>query len=154
MDTIWSPENFQVWNLRLPHPRLPHPRLPHPRLPKGEQAHPLHLIISFLKPFLPNSLKNLPYLDYKMGHSQSLFLYFRLFNTVDSKQMFNISFCEWLDSNHRPLLLEATALPTEPQSLPNALNGVPMVCTEKSAEMWRPPINTEFTTLTNIVRWQ
>ena len=26
--------------------------------------------------------------------------------------------CQWLDSNRRPLVLEATALPTEPQPLP------------------------------------
>ena len=32
--------------------------------------------------------------------------------------MFNIKCCRWLDSNHRPLELEATALPTEPQPLP------------------------------------
>ena len=42
-----------------------------------------------------------------MGHSQPLFLYFCLFNTVDSK-MFNINFCQWWDSNHGPLDLEAT----------------------------------------------
>ena len=30
--------------------------------------------------------------------------------------MFN-KFCRWLDSNHRPLELEATSLPTEPQPL-------------------------------------
>ena len=53
----------------------------------------------------------------KMGHSQPLFLYFRLFNTVDSK-MFNINFSQCRDSNCRPLDLEATALPTEPQPLP------------------------------------
>ena len=40
--------------------------------------------------------------------------------TVDSKQMFNINkFCQWLDSNRGPLVSEATALPTEPQPLPN-----------------------------------
>ena len=33
--------------------------------------------------------------------------------------MFNINFCQWLDSNCGPLELEATALPTEPQPLPN-----------------------------------
>ena len=43
----------------------------------------------------------------KMGHSQPLFLYFRLFNTVESK-MVNINFCRWLDSNCRPLKLEAS----------------------------------------------
>ena len=33
--------------------------------------------------------------------------------------MFNINVCWWLDSNSRPLELEATVLPTEPQPLPN-----------------------------------
>ena len=32
--------------------------------------------------------------------------------------MFNINFCRWLDSNHGPLESEVTALPTEPQPLP------------------------------------
>ena len=32
--------------------------------------------------------------------------------------MFNVKFCWWLDLNHRPLVTEATALPTEPQPLP------------------------------------
>ena len=45
------------------------------------------------------------------------FLYFFLFNTVDSKQMFN-KFCQWLDSNRGPLVWEVTALPTKPQPLP------------------------------------
>ena len=53
-----------------------------------------------------------------MAHSLPFFLYFRLFNTVESKQMFN-KFCQWLVSNLRPLVFEATALPTEPQPLPN-----------------------------------
>ena len=35
--------------------------------------------------------------------------------------MFN-KFCRWLDSNRGPLVLEARALPTEPQPLPNMLN--------------------------------
>ena len=30
----------------------------------------------------------------------------------------NINFCRWLDSNRRPLVVEATALPTQPQPLP------------------------------------
>ena len=54
--------------------------------------------------------------------SFSLFSSFQF--TVDSKQMFNINinFCRRLDSNRRPLVLEATALPTEPQPQPkNAL---------------------------------
>ena len=53
----------------------------------------------------------------KMGHSRPLF-YFRLSITVDSKQMFHIEFCRWLDVNRGPLVLEATTLPTEPQPLP------------------------------------
>ena len=32
--------------------------------------------------------------------------------------MFNIKYCQWLDSNRGLLELEATALPTEPQPLP------------------------------------
>ena len=35
--------------------------------------------------------------------------------------MFCIKICQWLDLNRRPLLSEATALPTEPQPLPNGL---------------------------------
>ena len=53
----------------------------------------------------------------KWAISGLFFLYFRLFNTVDSKQMFN-TFCQWLDLNRGPLLLEVTALPTEPQPMP------------------------------------
>ena len=50
-----------------------------------------------------------------MGHSRALFISFCPFNTVDSKQMFNIiSPILTLGS----LILEATALPTEPQPLP------------------------------------
>ena len=51
-------------------------------------------------------------------------LFFSLFSsfqyTADSKQMFNkyINFCRWLDSSCRPLVSEATALPTESQPLP------------------------------------
>ena len=52
----------------------------------------------------------------KKGLSRPLFLYFRLFNTIDSK-IFNIIFCQWLDSNCGPLDLEATALSTESQPL-------------------------------------
>ena len=50
-----------------------------------------------------------------MGHSRPLFSLFRLFNTVDSKQMFN-NFCRRLDLNRGPLVSEATALPTEPHN--------------------------------------
>ena len=52
-----------------------------------------------------------------MCHSRPLF-----FNSVFStnsyrKYWYNRS-CQWLDSNQGPLVLEATALPTEPQPLP------------------------------------
>ena len=36
--------------------------------------------------------------------------------------MFNINFCQWLNSNRGPLELEAIALPTEPQPLPYLLS--------------------------------
>ena len=66
----------------------------------------------------------------KMCNSQPLFLYFCLFNTVDSKQMFHIKVCQCLDLNRGPLVSEAVALPIEPQSLPkktiNSLVDAPM----------------------------
>ena len=43
---------------------------------------------------------------FKMGQSRPLFLYFRLFHTDDSKQMFYINVCRWLDSNRGPLVSE------------------------------------------------
>ena len=47
------------------------------------------------------------------------YFYFRRFNTVDRKQMgLYIKVCQLLDSNRGPLVLEATALPIEPQPLP------------------------------------
>ena len=45
------------------------------------------------------------------------FLYFRLFNTVDSVQMFDNSL-PMSGFDHGSLVLETTALPTEPQPLP------------------------------------
>ena len=57
----------------------------------------------------------------KMGHPRPLFLYFRLFKTqlVVNKCSIEINkFLWWRDSNRGPLVLEATALPTEPQPLP------------------------------------
>ena len=56
---------------------------------------------------------------FKNGPSPASFSLFSSFQyTVDSKQMFNINFCRWLDSNRGPLELEATALTTEPQPRP------------------------------------
>ena len=51
------------------------------------------------------------------GPFPASFLYFRLFNSFNS--MVNIIFGLWLDSNRRPLVSEATSLPTEPQPLTN-----------------------------------
>ena len=49
----------------------------------------------------------------------SFYLFSSFQYTVDSKQTFNINFfCQWLDSKRGPLVLEETALPTEPQPLP------------------------------------
>ena len=44
-------------------------------------------------------------------------LYFCIFNIVDNKQMFYIKVYRRLDSNLRPLVSEATALPTEPNPM-------------------------------------
>ena len=44
-------------------------------------------------------------------HQWTLFLYFRLFNTVDRKLMFYIKVCRCLDANYGPLESETTALP-------------------------------------------
>ena len=63
----------------------------------------------------------------KMGHCRPLFLYFRLSNTVDSKQ-YSIQFFQLLDSSLGPLELEATALPTEPQPLPIKMDSFQMPC--------------------------
>ena len=55
-----------------------------------------------------------------MGPSRPLFLYFRLFNTVDSK-MFNINFLPMTGFEPWTSGIEATALSTEPQPLPTDL---------------------------------
>ena len=60
-------------------------------------------------------LKNVICHLFELGHLQSLFLYFRLFNTVD----ITYKFCRWVDLNHGPLVPEGTALPYVPQPLPN-----------------------------------
>ena len=61
-------------------------------------------------------------LIFLIGRSRPLFLYFRLFNTVDGKQMFYIKVSQWLDLNCRPRVSEATTLPTEPPPLPDFLS--------------------------------
>ena len=69
---------------------------------------------SSLRPFL------------KMGHSRPLFLYFRLFNTVDSKCL-NTNFCRWLDLNRKE-----SAQSTEPQLLPKCIRILPHFALELS----------------------
>ena len=68
------------------------------------------------------------------------FLYFCRLNTVDSKQIFN-KICQWLDSNRRPLVLEATALPTEPLQLPKLsrfwkAKNIPLKYTKRHTKGW------------------
>ena len=53
-----------------------------------------------------------------MGYPRPLFLYFLLFNTADSKQMFINNVCLQLYLNRGHLVSEAIALPTESQPLP------------------------------------
>ena len=55
-----------------------------------------------------------------MGHSRPLFLYF-VFSIQLTVHIVQYKFCRRLDSNHGPLVLEATALPTEPQPLPKVV---------------------------------
>ena len=47
------------------------------------------------------------------------YLYFCLFSTVDRHVQYK--FCRWMDLNRGPLVLDATAPPTEPQPMP--ING-------------------------------
>ena len=46
-------------------------------------------------------IKHRKEMKYFYGHFRPLFLYYRLFNTVDSKQMLYLKVCRLLDSNHR-----------------------------------------------------
>ena len=66
---------------------------------------------------LTHSLFRIIVILFKNGPSPASFSLFTSFQyTFDSKQMFNIIKFS-LDSNRGPLVLEATALPTEPQPL-------------------------------------
>ena len=46
-----------------------------------------------------------------------LFLFIFVFSTQLTIKIVQLKLCQWLDSNRGPLVLEATALPTEPQSV-------------------------------------
>ena len=52
-----------------------------------------------------------------MCHSRPLF-FISVFSTNSYRKYWYNRSCQWLDSNQGPLVLEATALPTEPQPLP------------------------------------
>ena len=56
-------------------------------------------------------------IKYFLRNSRSLFVYLRLFKQL-TITMYVIKLCQWLESNHGSLVLEATALPTEAQPLP------------------------------------
>ena len=72
----------------------------------------------------------------KMVNSRPLLLYFCLFNTVDSKQMFYIQVWQCLDSNHGPLVQETTALPTAPQPLA-MLRAFPIMACNIPMTQWK-----------------
>ena len=63
-----------------------------------------------------NRLKN-DWLD-KMGHSRPLVFFLHLFNTVDSKLCTRFA-NDWIRT--ADLVSQASALPTEPQSLPKIM---------------------------------
>ena len=93
-------------------------------------VNPKHVAISVIAQLKLLRSDVLVFFFKKTGHCRPLFSLFSSFQyTVDRKQMFNINFCRWLDSNRGPLVSEATALPTEPQPLPkiNVLVNVALV---------------------------
>ena len=56
---------------------------------------------------------------FQTDHSRPLFLLFLFFNTIQlTVNKCSTKICLCLDSNRGPLVLEATALPIEPQPLP------------------------------------
>ena len=57
----------------------------------------------------------------KMGNSQPIFLYFRLFLFYNRQIIWLIKFCGRQDSNRGSLVSDATTLPTEPQPLPQEM---------------------------------
>ena len=72
-----------------------------------------------------------------MHHSLPLFSLFSSFEHL-TIHLFIIIFCQSLDSNCGPQVLEATSLPTEPQSLPIMLSYVgAILCTEQQVASTR-----------------
>ena len=59
---------------------------------------------------------------HKMGHSRPLFFFSFVFSIQLTVNNVQFKICRWLYSNRGPLVLETTALPTEPQLLPMSLS--------------------------------
>ena len=57
---------------------------------------------------------------FKMGHSQPLYYLFSSFPQL-TVNIFRIKFCQRLDLNRRPLILEAITMSTESQPLPHSV---------------------------------
>ena len=88
----------------------------HPGYGAGIRTHDLWNV-SLFPTLSRDKLASLANVFLTMGHSQPLFFIFRLFNVVDRKQS-SIKSCRWRYSNRGPLVLEATALSTDPHLLP------------------------------------
>ena len=62
------------------------------------------------------------YFFLKMAIPGLFFFYFRLFKTIQlTVNKCSVKMCRCLDTNRGPLVSEATALPTEPQPLPQGV---------------------------------
>ena len=59
-----------------------------------------------------------PFKRHLRGHSRSFFLLFSTFQQLTVLNMFHYKSLRWLESNCGPLVKDATAMPTEPQPLP------------------------------------
>ena len=99
----------------------PNPRIQLWSCTNCENLAKIHIFSQKLLNLCPQTHICIPICVFKIGFykngpfpaSFSLFSYFQF--TVDSRQMLIINFfCQWLDSNLGPLVLEETVLPTEP----------------------------------------
>ena len=78
------------------------------------------VVTNFWATFKITGLLCILFFKKKMGHSRPLFIYFRLFNTVDNKQMFN-KILPMTGVEPRTSGIKSTALPNKPQPLPYLL---------------------------------
>ena len=69
---------------------------------------------------------------FKSGPFPASFLFIFVFSVQLIINKCSIKFCRWLEANRGPLVLKATALPTEPQPLPNKINKFK----KQSTQMW------------------